>query len=317
MILDRPSDSTPNLSITARSWLALAFFVVSYLAFDPVEAAIHRPIAHAFGLQMIQDGAMAPVPFAVLMIVRLLLDLGVVAAIIAIQGRRLADFPLVGPAMGRMTLGGLAIGLLVMVGAILAILGLDSATVRPSGQSVGSAILHGSAWLGFDFLGATGEELAGRVAVLLVALPLVGRRGAILASGILFAGIHMGNPGATWFWLLRLFVQGLLLAYAVFRTGSFWWSTGYHTGWNWASAPLFGAAGSGYLDQGHMFDFTPTGPVWITGGAVGPESSIFAYIAMLAALLLLVKTTRRTAKAPHGSLGAFQTFRWLADAKKG
>ncbi|MDQ2764659.1 MAG: hypothetical protein M3Y22_14645 [Pseudomonadota bacterium] len=66
--------------------------------------------------------------FVVLMIVWLFLNLGVVAAILAIQSRRLADFPLVGLAMGRMTLGGLAIGLLVMVGAILA---LEGATMRP------------------------------------------------------------------------------------------------------------------------------------------------------------------------------------------
>jgi membrane protease YdiL (CAAX protease family) len=103
----------------------------------------------------------------------------------------------------------------------------------------------------------------------------------------------VGSPGATGVWLLRLALQGILLAYAVYRTRSFWWSTGYHAGWNWASAPLFGAAGSGYLDQGHLLDFTPTGPTWITGDSVGPEGSVFAYLAMLAALGLLIVTTRK------------------------
>jgi hypothetical protein len=68
---------------------------------------------------------------------------------------------------------------------------------------------------------------------------------------------------------------------------------GYHTGWNWASAPLFGAAGSGYLDQGHLFDFTPTGSVLITGGTVGPEGSIFAFVAVLCAFILLLASTRQ------------------------
>ena len=98
-------------------------------------------------------------------------------------------------------------------------------------------------------------------------------------------------------WLFRLFLQGVLLAYAVFRTGSLWWSVGYHTGWNWASAPLFGAAGSGYLDAGHIFDFTPTGATIVTGGVVGPEGSIFAFAAVLLASVLLVLTTRNRAGA--------------------
>ncbi len=84
----------------------------------------------------------------------------------------------------------------------------------------------------------------------------------------------------------------MLLAYAVYRTRSFWWSIGYHAGWNWASAPLFGAAGSGYLNQGHLLDFTPTGSAWITGGAVGPEGSIFAFVAVLCACGLLFAFTR-------------------------
>lgn len=282
-----------RLSASPRPWLALGFFLVTYLIFDPIEGAIHRPVAHGLGLHMIQEGAMAPVPYGVLMIVRLALDLLVVAGLLAIQNRRVTDFPLCGPMMLRNTLGGFTIGLVVMAGAIAAILALGSASVSPSQQSPGSAFVHGAAWLTFGFIGATGEELAGRVTVLLVAQPLVGRRGAILASGILFAAIHLDNPGVTGIWLARLFCQGLLLAYAVYRTGSFWWSAGYHAGWNWASAPLFGAAGSGYLNQGHLFDFAPSGSDWITGGAVGPEGSVFAYLAMLAALALLIGTTPR------------------------
>lgn len=278
-----------------RPWLALGFFIVTYLAFDPVEAAIHRPLATALGLHMIRDGAMAPLPYGVLMIVRLALDLLVVAGLLAITRRRFAAFPLHGRTMTRNALSGFAIGVGVMVAAILAIIGSHSASVSLSQQTPGSAVLHASAWLAFGVVGAAGEELAGRVAVLLVAQPLVGRRGAILASGLLFAAIHLGNPGVTTVWLVRLFFQGLLLAYAIYRTGSFWWSVGYHAGWNWGGAPLFGAAGSGYLNEGHVLRFVATGPDWITGGAVGPEGSVFAFLAMLAAFALLIVTTRRSA----------------------
>ena len=92
--------------------------------------------------------------------------------------------------------------------------------------------------------------------------------------------------------MVRLFGAGLLLAYSVLRSGSIWWAIGYHAGWNWASAPLFGAAGSGYSDQGHIFTFLPTGPAIITGGSVGPEGSALAFIAVIVATAVLLLTIK-------------------------
>lgn len=269
----------------------MLFVAVVYFGFDHVADAIDTPLAEAFNLPVSAYGELKLSPYALLMAVRLVLELLVVAAVCGILGCRMFGFPLVGPEIGKLTAIGLAIGLAVMVCAILAIIATGNANVAVSTQSPLSALLHGGGWLIFDFIGATGEELFGRVAVLLVAERFVGWRGAIIVSGLMFSVLHLGNPGASWIWLARLFFQGALLAYAVYRTGSVWWSVGYHTGWNWASAPLFGAAGSGYLDEGHLLDFTPTGSSMITGGAVGPEGSIFAFVAVLCAFVLLVTTT--------------------------
>ena len=240
---------------------------------------------------MVSHGEMGLLPYASLMLVRIALDLLVVAGVITILGRPWRGFPLMGPRPVPLTLAGLAIGLMVMIATILAIIASGSATVSASAQTATSAAVYGSGWPVFDFIGAAGEELYGRVAILLVAQSLIGWRGAIVVSGLMFSVLHLVNPGVSWLWLLRLFVQGAVLAYAVYRTGSIWWSIGYHTGWNWASAPLFGAAGSGYLDQGHLFDFRPTGSSWITGGPIGPEGSVFAFLAVLCAFGLLKATT--------------------------
>lgn len=277
----------------ARSSLGALFLAAVYVVFDPIERAIYGPAAKALGLHMLVSGEMGLAPYATLMIVRLALNVLVVAMVFAILRRRMFAFPLRGPDMTRLSCIGAAAGVVVMVGAILAIIvtGAASATISP--QFPGPAVLHGAGWLFFDYVGALGEELYGRVAVLMVAAGLFGWRGAAIVSGLMFSVFHLGNPGADWVWLARLFLQGVLLAYAVYRTGSVWWSVGYHAGWNWASAPLFGAAGSGYLDQGHLFDFTPTGPHWLTGGTVGPEGSVFAFVAMLGALGLLIASTTR------------------------
>ena len=47
-------------------------------------------------------------------------------------------------------------------------------------HTAASATVYGMGWLAFDYLGAAGEELYGRVAVLLVAQSLIGWRGAVL-----------------------------------------------------------------------------------------------------------------------------------------
>jgi len=286
---DNPATSAGSF---VRGCLGALFLVAAYSAFDPVEGIIYHPLARALGLHMVVHEEMQLKSYAILMVIRLGLDLLVVAGVFAILRRGWSDFPLVGSGSGRLGIIGLATGALVMTAAILAIVITGNATVAASGQPIGSAVWHGLGWLLFDYIGAAGEELYGRVAVLMVAQALFGWRGAILVSGLMFSLIHLGNPGASWIWLARLFFQGVLLAYAVYRTGSMWWSVAYHTGWNWPSAPLFGAAGSGYLDQGHVFDFVPIGSPWITGGPVGPEGSVFAFVAVLCAFGLLMASTR-------------------------
>ena len=282
---------TPTLRAhwrSPRNWAAVAILVLAFVVQTPVEDAIDHPIARIAGWHMIDGGMMALAPYAALMVVRLAWNLLLVAVICRVLGRRFAASPMTGPAIGRAIVIGIATGLFVMTAAIGAIIATGSASATIAGQSPAAAVANGVGWMVFDFVGATGEELFGRVAVLLVVERFVGWRGAVLVSGLSFSVLHLGNPGASAIWLVRLFLQGMLLAYAVYRTRSLWWSVGYHTGWNWASAPLFGAAGSGYLDQGHLFDFTPTGTTFITGGAIGPEGSVFAFVAVLMALGFLV-----------------------------
>ncbi|MCQ8277632.1 CPBP family intramembrane metalloprotease [Acetobacteraceae bacterium KSS8] len=274
-----------------RDWTALLFLALVYLQFDRVADAVDTPLAKALNLPVSSYGQLKLWPYALLMVIRLVLELAVVAAVCGILRRRISGWPLVGPESGRLAGLGLGIGLVVMSCVVLAITATGSATVSVSMQSPLSALGYGTSWFLFDFIGATGEELFGRVAVLLVAERFVGWRGAIVVSGCMFFVLHLDNPGVSWIWLARLFCQGTLLAYAVYRTGSVWWSVGYHTGWNWVSAPLFGAAGSGYLDEGHLLDFKPTGSSLLTGGAVGPEGSVFAFIAVLCAFGLLVAAT--------------------------
>jgi membrane protease YdiL (CAAX protease family) len=186
---------------------------------------------------------------------------------------------------------GVATGTSVMVLAILAIVFSNGGELTYSGEPYTKALGYAVAWLGSSLIGAASEEVFFR-GLLFCGLRAIGGNGlAVIVSAVAFAWIHLDNPGVSSIWLVRLFLQGLLLGYAVVRTRSLAWPIGYHAGWNWASAPLFGAAGSGYGAEGHVLSFVPGGPGWLDGGAVGPEGSVFAFAAMGLALLALRRET--------------------------
>ncbi|MET7142785.1 CPBP family intramembrane metalloprotease [Xanthomonas sp. PPL139] len=286
----------------ARSIAGVALIIAAYFFINPLASAIYGFIATSLNLTIVSGNTIHLLPFGVVGAVRLILDFFLVVLVYKTLNRKFRGFPLLGPHMLKMAVSGLAIGMAVMSGAILAIIATGNASVSVSPQPFTDTVRNASGWLAFEGLAALGEELLVRVAVLVVAERFAGWRGALIASGLMFAALHLDNPGATGIWLTRLLCQGVLLAYAVYRTGSFWWSVGYHTGWNWASAPIFGASGSGYYVDGHVLTFTPGDAHWITGGAVGPEGSVFAFVAVLAGFLLLVATTPNRRMPPRNSL---------------
>ena len=274
-----------------RAWCALVFLVLAGYLASPVESLLYPALAQFLHLHHSAPRTLGQRSYGAEMAIRLVWDGLLWLGVSVLLPQSPKGFPL-RDARPLNFLGiGLATGLLVMLLTILGIWALGAAGIAASGQPFAAAVRNGSTWLGLDFVGALGEELLGRAAILVVAERFLGPPGAVLVSGAMFSGLHLHNPGASRVWLLRLFLQGVVLSYAVFRTRSLWWSVGYHTGWNWISAPLFGAAGSGYLDEGHILNFVPHGSTLLTGGSVGPEGSLLAFFAVLAALGLLIAAT--------------------------
>lgn len=89
-----------------RGTIGALFLMGAYFAFDPIETAVHAPIAKALGLHMIAHGEMGLLPYGALMLVRLALDLVVVAGVLAILRRPWPGFPLTGPRSSSLTLEG-------------------------------------------------------------------------------------------------------------------------------------------------------------------------------------------------------------------
>ena len=98
-------------------------------------------------------------------------------------------------------------------------------------------------------------------------------------AAVLFAAVfglgHTSNPGESSFGIFSTVVIAFVFVYSLWRTGSLWWAIGYHAAWDWAQSFLFGTADSGLMAQQHLLGCHAVGSVLLSGGATGPEGSIF------------------------------------------
>ena len=109
---------------------------------------------------------------------------------------------------------------------------------------------------------------------------------AVLLSSLLFTLLHFsrGQP-----WL----VTGNILLFAFFASAwsissnNIWGVMGWHAGWNWIIATGFEVPVTG-LDAGVpalTVSLVPAGPDFLTGGAQGPEGSIFCTLFLVCGII--------------------------------
>lgn len=129
---------------------------------------------------------------------------------------------------------------------------------------------------------------------------------AVLFS-VLFGLGHGNNPGESPIGLLGAGLAGLIFCLSLWRTGSLWWAIGFHTAWDWSQSFLYGVADSGMMAQHHFVATHPVGKPILSGGATGPEGSIFMLIVMALACLIIVFTLPRTRPAEAAEPSASST----------
>jgi len=119
---------------------------------------------------------------------------------------------------------------------------------------------------------------------------------AVVASSLLFGGLHLLNPSATVWGAIAIAVQGGLLSAGCFvLTRKLWLPIGFHLGWNFAESGIFGSTVSGSQETaGGLLTGTAHGPAIVSGGGFGPEASIFAVlVGGIAGLVLLRQAYRK------------------------
>jgi uncharacterized protein len=113
---------------------------------------------------------------------------------------------------------------------------------------------------------------------------------AFVMSG-LFGFSHYFNAGETVAGAISAGSFGILLCLFLRRTGNLWMAIGFHTGWDWGQT-FYGVPDSGLLSYHSVLSSSLHGPLWLTGGTVGPEATIFTPIALLIAGLIFSRFYR-------------------------
>ncbi|MBW3623156.1 MAG: CPBP family intramembrane metalloprotease [Armatimonadetes bacterium] len=116
---------------------------------------------------------------------------------------------------------------------------------------------------------------------------------ALLVTSLVFAFVHLFNPGAGLLPFLGVFLAGCVMAAVRLRWGSLWAAWGLHFAWNAAQGIVYGFRISGVTEADlpvpSLLDARVQGPFWWTGGAFGPEGGLPALLILGGAAWLLVR----------------------------
>lgn len=218
-----------------------------------------------------------------------------------VERRSLATLGLIGGERLRKYLAGLAIGVGMMVMAVVSIWlagGYVSNDVLPAFSSPASLFWIAILLLCFAFQAGV-EEFIFRGWLLSTATRRWNLVAGFIASSIAFSFLHF-SPHQPLREIIMTFTFALLACAWTWRSGSIWGVMGWHAGWNWITGVGFAVPITGFDLKlpALLVQLTPRGSAALTGGSAGPEMSVLT-IGILAAstLLVLIWPGRR-----HGSL---------------
>lgn len=182
-------------------------------------------------------------------------------------------------------------GVFLGLGEVSLLLGLIATF---GGYSFGTLALHrsglavwGGSWAAAFVLVGLAEEFMFRGYAQYTLARGIGFWPAAACLSLVFGAAHLRNPGEGIVGALNVAVAGVVFALALRRTGNLWLAVGWHASFDFGETFLFSVPDSGFVFDHHLSSALLHGPTWLTGGAVGPEGSVFGLLTMGIAALAI------------------------------
>lgn len=178
------------------------------------------------------------------------------------------------------------------------------------GYSFGGLALSGMAaivewlifWLFFFIVVGLYEEFMFRGYLQFTLTEAIGFWPAAVMLSIGFGLLHLLNRHENWVGGASVAAAGLVFTFTLQRTGNLWFLVGWHAAFDFGETFLYSVPDSGAVFNGHLSNASLHGPLWLTGGPVGPEASVFSFVIMgLAAVLIHFLFPRRNYPPNSGS----------------
>lgn len=115
---------------------------------------------------------------------------------------------------------------------------------------------------------------------------------ALVITSAVFAALHLGNQGTTWFSTLEIFLAGVMLGLWYVHHGNISFPIGLHFGWNFVQGYVFGFEVSGHAPESSFLKQTDLAEPLLSGGIFGLEGSAVGLLVTLAACLALFVYTK-------------------------
>jgi uncharacterized protein len=181
---------------------------------------------------------------------------------------------------------GLWIGFLASSATVLIIYLLHGLQIaRPTTRGT-TILMWAAAWCGAFLLSAIAEEFLYRGYAQFTLTTGIGFWPAAAVLSALFGFGHLSNKGENLIGALSVVSFGLLLCLFLRRTGTLWCAVGFHMGYDWSQTFFYGVPNSGFTPSYNLFNVTLKGPVWLTGGTVGPEASVICPLVLAVVAIL-------------------------------
>ncbi len=275
-------------------FLGIAFVVVSSLPFELLLERLHLLDANGDPVGLAGFAGFLLLPFTALGLV-------VLTWVRFVERRSLAAIGLAGRAS---TFASGALTGVAMTSAIVAGTGFAGAfEVSAIAPALGhpAALASIAVLLACFTVQSSVEEILFRGWMLSAVADKFGMLAGVAVSSLIFALLHFDRH-ATWIFGVNIVLFAVFASVWSIRTGNILGAMGWHAGWNWVLATGFELRVTG-LDA-HLpalfAKMIPTGPTYLTGGAQGPEGSVFCGAILLGGIALNLALMRKRARRSPG-----------------